>query len=792
LTGGFRDEFLSGRADKATRAPAAPPPPPAAMVEPTEAPEEPMEQEVYAEMKQAGPRKAGRYALNVALEQDPRAVLQTGPGVPGWSWRVYSLAWTGPVGSDHRMRLVLASPGLNRVLTALRLGLLGLLGFVILAGRWPRLPRPRAAVPAAAAVALLLSAPPAARAEEEPATPSPRVLEDLKRRLTRPAPCEPKCVTTPSLRLRLADGRLEVSAEVAAAADGTWAVPGPLASWAAADLRVGGAPAVAIALLPDGFLHVRLPRGVHRIEAVGPAPPGDSFTLQFADPPRRARAEAPGWDVSGLRADGPPEGSILFSRRLAARGGAGAAEGSYAPWLEVTRTLGFGVTWTVETRVRRVTPRGAPVAVRVPLLPGEAPTRADFVVEKGEAAVSLGRDEAETGWQSTLKQAPKLALRAPEGRPWSEVWRLQCSVVWSCAAEGLPPVSRWADGIHQLDYRPWPGESLAVALAHPQGVEGQTLTLDAVSVAATPGARLERVRLALTARSSREQPLLLRLPAAAEVQQVTLDGEERPARPEAGELRLTVPAGAHAVEVRWQQARGTGLVYALPTVGLPGPAVNVSLSLDLPPSRWLLLTRGPAWGPAVLFWPYLVFLVAVAFLLGRVPGSPLSSAQWVLLGLGLSQIPAIAALIVAGFVFALGRRKQRPVQRDLLFDLVQVALVLWALVSFALLYWAIQTGLLFQPDMQVAGNNSTDTALRWYADRVAGQTPAAGVVSLPLWVYRVAMLLWALWLAASLVRAVGWGWRAFGEGGYWRPLPLRRGSVKAAPPVTTEAKPDAG
>ena len=96
---------------------------------------------------------------------------------------------------------------------------------------------------------------------------------------------------------------------------------------------------MAVARLASGFLHLRLPRGVHRVEAAGPVPPGDSFTLQFADPPRRARAEAPGWDVSGLRADGPAEPSILLTRRLAARDGAATAEGRYAPWLEVTRTL---------------------------------------------------------------------------------------------------------------------------------------------------------------------------------------------------------------------------------------------------------------------------------------------------------------------------------------------------------------------------------------------------------------------------------------------------------------------
>jgi hypothetical protein len=527
---------------------------------------------------------------------------------------------------------------------------------------------------------------------------------------------------------------------------------------------------VAAAHLQDGFLHVRLPRGVHRLEASGPVPPGDSFTLQFAQPPRRARAEAPAWEVSGLRTDGPPEASILLSRRLSSRSPTGAPEGRYAPWLEVTRVLGFGVQWTVETHVRRVTPRGTPVAVRVPLLPGEAPTQDHLVVEDGEAAVSLGRDQVHTSWRSTLEQAPQLALQAPEGRRWSEVWRLQCSAVWSCATEGLPPVKRIEEGVFEPEFRPWPGESLQVSLSHPAGVEGQTLTLDSVHLNATPGTRLERMELTLQARSSREQPLLLRLPEAAEVQQVKVDGSERPLRPEGGELRVTVPAGTHRLEVRWQQPRGMGVVYPVPQVGLPGAAVNVTQQLTLPPSRWLLLTWGPAWGPAVLFWPYLVFLLAVSWGLGRLPWSPLTSLQWLLLGLGLSQIPALGALVVAAFVFALARRRERQPERAGVFDLMQLGLFFWAVVSLGLLYVAIHTGLLFRPDMQVAGNGSTDTVLRWYADRVDGETPGAGVLSLPLWVYRVGMLVWALWLATSLVRAVGWGWRAFGEGGYWRRL----------------------
>jgi hypothetical protein len=736
--------------------------------------------------QEEAPSKRG-YAYNVALEQDPKAVVQTGPGVPRWSWRSYSLAWSGPVGRDHTMRLLLASPGVNRLLTFLRLAAIAAFAFVLLTGRWPSLPRGRS--PASlAALGLLVLFPTATHAQQE--TPSPELLQELKQRLTRPAPCEPRCLTTPSLVLRLGDSRLELSVEVHAAADGTWALPGPVGSWTPAEVSVDGAATSSLARLASGFLHLRLPKGVHRVLASGPVPPGDSFTLQFADPPRRARAEAPGWDVSGLRKDGPAEPSILLTRRLAARGGQAGAEGRYAPWLEVTRTLAFGVTWTLETRVRRVTPVGAPIALRVPLLSGEAPTRAHLVVEKGEVAVSLGGDETETAWRSTLEQAEQIVLKAPEGRPWSEVWRLQCSPIWSCAAFGLPPVSRTDDGVFAPEYRPWPGEALTLRLAHPQGVEGQTLTIDDVSLAASPGRRLERVQLALTARSSREQPLVLRIPKEAEVQQVTIDGQDRPVRPEGGELRVTVPAGRHALEVRWQQARGMGVFHGMPRVSFSSPAVNVTQQLSVPPERWLVATRGPTWGPAVLFWSYLVFLLAAAVALGRIPASPLTSTQWILLGLGLSVLPATSALIVAGFVFALALRGRRPPHNAWAFDGLQLLLAGWALVSLAFLYAAIQQGLLFRPDMQVAGYGSSDTLLRWYADRVTGDTPTAFVLSLPLWVYRVAMLLWALWLAASLVRGVGPAWRAFSEGGLWRAFP-RRARPQPSPPATDAAPPKA-
>jgi hypothetical protein len=210
--------------------------------------------------------------------------------------------------------------------------------------------------------------------------------------------------------------------------------------------------------------------------------------------------------------------------------------------------------------------------------------------------------------------------------------------------------------------------------------------------------------------------------------------------------------------------------YRAPQVGLSAPAVNAQVNVTLPTDRWLLLAPGPAWGPAVLFWGTLLVALLAAWLLGRIPGSPLTTGQWALLALGLSQIPTIGAFLVAGFFFALAWRRGAPLGRAVAFDAFQLLLVLWALVAIVFLYQAVETGLLLRPDMQVAGNGSSATLLRFYVDRVPDRTPAVTVVSLPLWVYRVAMLAWSGWLAVRIVGWITWAWRSFSQGGVWKSL----------------------
>jgi hypothetical protein len=185
----------------------------------------------------------------------------------------------------------------------------------------------------------------------------------------------------------------------------------------------------------------------------------------------------------------------------------------------------------------------------------------------------------------------------------------------------------------------------------------------------------------------------------------------------------------------------------------------------MPKQRWIAGLWGPSMGPIPLYWVYLVLTLIAAPLLRRLPWAPLKTWQWILLGLGMSQVHILCPLIVILWFMAIGHRATYRHPKWWIFSLWQLCLVGLTGIALIALYFSIHAGLLWTPDMQISGNNSSDTNLIWYTDRIASAMPQATLLSFPLWVWRVLMLAWSLWLAASLVRWLPWTWRALSSGG---------------------------
>lgn len=755
---------------------------------------------------------SNRATRKQAMQNDPNAVVQTGPGIPTWAWSTARLDWSGPVDQGHTVRLWLLSPSMNLALALLRVALLLVLAGVLVRAGWraagpgvrtPRTPNPPVPVAATLVLLLALTLPAMARAE----APQPALLDDLRARLLRPEACQPDCASTSRVDLSVRESTLTVRAEVQAGARVDWPVPGPARNWVPGIVTVDGRPDVAMALLGDGFLHVRLEPGHHVVEAAGPTPPGDALTLEFADSPHRVEAAATGWDVEGLRDDGRAERSIRLIRRSDAPSPEGAAgdegtprdgnpAGNLPPWLEVTRTLDIGIPWLVHTEVHRASPAGSPVLVRIPLLAGESVTESDLRVEGREVVVSLGRDGVDIGWESTLQEAPRLDLVAPKGVSWSETWVLRCSPVWECVSDGIPPVRHQQEGRWEPVYRPYPGESLSVAFERPAGAAGQSVTIDTAELHWAPGTRLSSSTLVVAVRNSQGGTQTFELPPGAEVQRVSVDGRDEPIREEGGMLSVSLRPGRQRIEIGWQQPEGIGTLSRVPRVGLGAPAANAQVLVTLPAERWLLLAGGPSWGPAVLFWGLLIVAILAALVLGRLPFSPLKTWQWMLLAAGLTQIPAWASLVVAAWFLAMQWRGTRPQPaQPVLRDAVQLGLAIGTVGALGCLYAAVHAGLLLHPDMQVAGAGSSEGRLVWFADRVGTSLPRPWVLSLPRMVWQGTLLAWSLWLAWSLVKWLPWAWRCWSAGGIWTRIRKAKRSAGIVspppPPPPVEGPPDA-
>ena len=77
----------------------------------------------------------------------------------------------------------------------------------------------------------------------------------------------------------------------------------------------------------------------------------------------------------------------------------------------------------------------------------------------------------------------------------------------------------------------------------------------------------------------------------------------------------------------------------------------------------------------------------------------------------------------------------------------------------------VKTGLLGVPDMMVAGGGSSNREWIWYQDRQGKEYVSAGLVSLPMWIWKGLMLIWAFWIASRVIELGKQAWAAASCGG---------------------------
>ncbi|MCI0505965.1 MAG: hypothetical protein L0Z73_07605 [Gammaproteobacteria bacterium] len=727
---------------------------------------------------------------------DPNATVQTGPGLPDWQWNSVYLSWTGPSDQQQRTQLILLSPATNMLLNLLRVGFLLLLcGLVFEFGRGKI--SARKAAPAALMFSVLFCAILfTASGETQAAFPDDKLLNELKQRLTKAPDCLPHCAAVATLDIDIGSTRLNLASTIHA----HQRVAVPLAAradqWMPDTVSLNGNPVQALFRSDDGVLWVAVGPGIHVLSLSGNVPDRSYFQLPLLLKPNRVEVKSKGWTVEGVSAGGVPDSQIQFSRiqkQLQNQEYTQLQAGPLPPFVRVERTLKLGLEWQVVTSIHRISTSSVPIVFELPLVSGESVLDDKIKVRDGRALVSLSSKQNHLAWTSRLNQQPTLQLNAEKTSDWIEVWRLDVSPIWHVASSGIPVIHHQGDDKHWMpEWHPYPGESIALAITRPAAVSGKSLTIDRSHFLITPGSRMTESTLSFTVRSSQGAQHTLILPADATLSAVYIDEVIQPIRQEGRRVALPVNPGEHQFKLDWRLAEGISNYYISQDVEIGLGSVNNSIQLILPQDRWVLLTAGPRLGPAVLYWGVVIIVLIISGVLSFIKVTPLRYWHWALLGIGLSQVHVIFALIVVGWLLLFGVRQKLVSQAgNILFNFVQTGLAVLTVVALLVLFYAIQQGLLGQPDMQIAGNGSTAYELNWYQDQVLETLPNVWVLSVPLSIYRLLMLLWALWLAYAVLAWLRWAWRQYGIEGYWR-KPEKKQKPDAEPPGGSSAEASPG
>lgn len=739
---------------------------------------------------------------------DPNANIQTGPGLPTWDWQQVHFQWNSPVDETQTLRLNLMSPGMNMLLNFLRvillLVLIARLLRVVTDSMNPDSSGGRVQIAEKAAAILLLPVFIGAMWSQEgyaddvapqnvvsvqqpiPQSATPRVqtgfpdsalLKTLQERLLAKSECLPECAQIESMQMQISEQQLVVYLKVHASAEVAIPLPGQSEQWRPVHVLMANQQAETLSRDDQGYLWLGLSEGLHNVVMQGRLPNLPQLQLSLPLLPRYVSWEGDGWTVEGIRENHRPSQQLQLIRTKDA---AASAQGQtdelsdsniLPPLLHVERTLHLGLDWLVDTKVTRLSPEGSPISMKIPLLENESVLTNAFPVKDGHALINLSSMHRGVSWQSQIPVSAELLLKADYTQGLVESWKLDISPIWHVNIDGIPTIHQGDQSDVWLpEWQPWPGETVALAITRPKGIEGRTLTIDRSILSTSVGKRVRETTLTLNLRSSRGGQHVMTLPPDAELISVTINGKVQPVRQQQGQVSLPIVPGQQRIEVKWRVNSLISTKLNVLAVDIGVDNVNNSINLRMGRDRWILFANGPQMGPAVLFWGVLLVVLLGAIILGRIKDSPLRTWQWFLLGVGLSLATPLMIILVVGWLLAMQYRPQlQHVESRWVFNTSQVLLVLLTLVALGSLLVTLQQGLLGWPDMQIRGNQSNAWELRWYQDRAEALLPQPWVISVPLMIYRVLMLLWALWLAFSLINWLRQGWENFTIGGLWRP-----------------------
>ena len=702
---------------------------------------------------------------------DPNAIVQTGEGTPTWSWSHYSFFWQSTVGVDDTLEIWFITPFMTKVLNLLSvIGMFFLLWMFLQAsvgrsikGLKEKFLNPQS-LKAIFFVPLLLAWTPQNMEASE--IPSPELLQQLKEKLLEKPACLPHCASIEQMEIFVKDDTLFVNMNISAGLDVAVPILGNRNSWLPQSVSVNESNKSYLQLDEQGDLWVMLRKGLHKVSMRGSIEGLNQIMLMSKLPIHNLKLEkSEEWKINSNHKS-YIELINLDKKLLSARE---KRKSSLKAMVEVKRTFYFGLRWYVETEVRLLNKIDKPYTLAYDLLENESVLNKEIEVKGQQAFLHLRNNHKTYFWRSSLPITSELLLKASSKNSVTETWKMDISSMWNMGYEGLESEKQVAHNNQLLPtFRPWKDEVLTLKLESIKAVKGKSLTIESSHLNIVQSQRYRDLTLNLKIQSSMAQLYVIELENVKELSSVRVEGTEHYLKIKDNQLSIPLKGKSQNVVIKWKEEAGTQTVYDFSKISLNKDSVNSKITLHLPQNRWVLWTKGPLLGPAVLLWGVILSMFLFAIILGRVENTPLKVRDWLLLGLGVSTSSMLIMLPIIAWIFLLRyKEKKAEYLQGGMRNFIQVLIVLFTFVALGTLLGAVSVGLLGNPDMMIAGNNSYGFNLNWYSDRIGESLAQPTVVSVSMWYYRALMLLWAIWISFSLINWLKWAWSVFSAGDMW-------------------------
>ena len=677
------------------------------------------------------------------------AILQAGKGTPQWRFNSVRLQWDGPITAEQNFSLYLLTPAMS-VIWRVLLVVTSLLWFVMLLKHM--IPRTKPAQTAATSMVFLLLFSGAISAQQ---FPPDNMLLDLQKRIYERAPCDPSCASLETTTVSASDNEMQMILDYHALEDVIIPLPHSDA-WHLSEITVNG---------NDNPYRVRrknqpwiaVEAGINRVRLKGVLANKNNISVIFPMRSGNIRTKSDNWQFAGL------DGHVLNNNtlQLITSSRSNSTEESkttnYKAFVKVTRGLSFDDQWRLYTTVERIAPQEGVINMAIPLAPNERPYDKLQRNEDGDILVSMAPDQESFSWRSVIDRTESITWQAAQNASYLEVWDFISAPQWHVTIDGLPMITPNSDTYDPDDffthvYMPRPGESLTAEISRPQAVAGDILSIESINTIFTVGKRTTKADTTIKYRATQGGSFQVKLDPNADVKKVTYDGVESNLVNEDGLVDIGFLPGQHNVVIEWHMNSALSSLHSTPIISVEKDYTNLTQTIRVPRNRWLLWGSSEGVGPAFLYWGELVIFVVIAFFLARLPYSPLKFWQWLVLGFAFGTFSWLALTVVSIWLFFLNWKKQFKGFESHNKNVLLHWFTLFASgISIIVLISAVAFGLLSYPDMGISGQNAYGSQLQWFLDNGQGDIPAIQVLSLPLWVYKALILIWATWISFALI-----------------------------------------